>query len=442
MDNQLDLKYFENIIAYNALKNDVFLSSVVDYLKPEYFDNRDISSIICVVVDYYRKRNCIPSITEIKSKLTTPELKNSFIKVLSSFKNLDKEFNNDELIENSQFFLKQKAVYNAVLSSAEEISSKKADSAKILQTFEDACNINLFHDFGIDMINNPQTLMDRLKEETNYISTGYKWMDNKIKGFATNGKALYVISAATNVGKSIVLTNLASNVARQNKKVVLFTLEMSEEMYGKRAASCLTQLGINGLSENSDAVLDGLGEIRDENPLSCFYIKEFPTKGVTVAALRAYLKKLYNNRKIIPDLIVVDYLNLLLPSVVTGNSYTDIKSITEELRGLSYEFGGTPVLSATQLNRSATNEINPGLETTSESMGLSMTADVQISLWASEEDKEEGRLYMGMQKNRFGPNFGKTALQINWDNLAVHETDDSIFGNDDLNAAASVLDSL
>ena len=93
-------------------------------------------------------------------------------------------------------------------------------------------------------------------------------------------------------------------------------------------------------------------------------------------------------------------------------------------------------------HNSATNESNPGLETTSESMGLSMTADVQLSLWANEEDKEAGILHMGMQKNRFGPNFGKTALKINWNNLSVVETEDSIFDNEDLQSAKSILDTL
>jgi len=438
----LDLDFFEKVIVYNAIKNDIFLSSIIEFVEPSYFKNKNIANVFSVVTGYYKDRNCTPSITEIKSRLKTPELKKSFIAVVNDFKTLDKDYNQDELIANTQEYLKQRAVYKAVMDTAQDISNDKTDSAIILKTFEDACNINLFQDYGLDVINNAAELAKRLKSTTTFFSTGYKWLDEKIKGFVTEGKALYVISAATNVGKSIMLTNIACNVARQNKIVFLFTLEMSEEMYGKRIASCLTQLDIGGLHEFTDEMVQSIDEIKKENPEACLYLKEFPTKGATVATIRSYVKRIMSNKKVKPDLIVIDYLNLLKPSVISGQSYGDIKMLTEELRGLTYEFGGVPILTATQLNRNSFNEVNPGIETTSESMGLSMTADVQLSLWANEDDKEAGILHMGLQKNRFGPNFGKTALKINWNNLSVVETEDSVFDNDDLHQAKSILDDL
>ena len=438
----LDLDFYENVIIHNALKNDLYLGSIVEHIDGAYFNNSDIASIFNLIKDHYLTRNKIPNTTEIKAKLISPELKKSFINVLTKIKGLDKDYDNDELIENTQSFLKQRAVYQAVMETAEGISKGNNDTGVILNAFEEACGINLFQDFGLDIINDPNELARRLKEESAYISTGYKWLDNMIKGFCEQGRALYVISAATNVGKSIMLTNIGCNVARQNKKVALFTMEMSEEMYGKRAASCITQLGIGDIELYADEMVQSIDDIKTENPRSNFWIKEFPTKGASVSTLRAYLKKLIHHKKCKPDLIIVDYLNLMVASSEKGDSYSDVKKLTEELRGLSYEFGGIPILTATQLNRDAVNEVNPGLETTSESMGLSMTADVQISLWANDEDKEAGILHMGMQKNRFGPNFGKTALKIDWNNLSVVETEDSIFDNEDLQSAKSILDDL
>lgn len=348
---KLDLDFYENVIIYNALKNDLYLGSVVEHLNDEYFNNRDIGCVFGLIKDFYLTRQTIPTTTELKSKLISPELKKSFINVLTKLKGLDKDYNNDELIENTQDFLKQRAVYKAVMDTAESISKGNHNTGEILSVFEDACSINLFQDFGLDVINNAEELAQRFKEDSTYFSTGYKWLDEKIKGFTEQGKSLYIISAATNVGKSIMLTNIACNVARQNKKVALFTLEMSEEMYGKRVASCLTQLGIGDIELYADEMVQSIGDIRAENPRANLFIKEFPTKGASVATLRAYLKKLIHVQKCKPDLIVVDYLNLMVPSIVVGKTYEDIKRLTEELRGLSYEFGGIPILSATQLNR-------------------------------------------------------------------------------------------
>ena len=438
----IDLDYFETIMMYNALKDDTYLSCIIDYTKPEYFGNPDISSIFGVLVDFYKERSKLPSLTEIKIRLTSPDLKKSFVSVAQTFRGMDTAFDKAELLANTEHYLRQRAVYNAILKSAQLVQSGKADPSETLKMFEEACNINLFHDFGIDMINRIDEYIDKIKVTTSYFSTGFPWLDKMIKGLAKDGKALYVVSAATNVGKSILLTNIACNVAKQNKKVVLFTLEMSEEMYGNRCASCLTKLPIGDLVVNADTLLQDVIQIQNENPNACLFIKEFPTKGASVATLKAYIKKLYDTKHIKPDLIVVDYLNLLRPTTITGKSYEDIKSITEELRGMSYAFGGIPILSATQLNRGSINEANPGLEFTSESMGLSMTADVQVCLWASDEDKELGYLHIGMQKNRFGPNFGKSMLKIDWNNLSLEEANDSIYDSEDLQSTKSILDGL
>lgn len=439
----IDLDFFEKIIIYNSLKNETYLASIIDFVKPDYFNNKKISSILEVITSFYKQRGSVPSITEIKTRLTTKELKNDFVDVVNSFKGLDPTNNIDELLANTEHFLKQRALYAAVLKSAEKIGDNNIDSEETLKMFEDACSINLFQDFGIDIINEIDRFVNKLDITTEFFSTGYNWLDDKLSGgFAKDGKALYIVSAATNVGKSIMLTNLGCNVAKSGKNVLVISLEMSEDVYCKRASSTFSGVPIPELKSKSGELVTRVKDFQKSNPNASLIIKEFPTKGVSVAGIKAYIKKLYETKKFKPDLIVIDYLNLIKPPVSNKNSYESIKDIAEELRGVTYQFGGVPILSATQLNRSGYGEENPGLETTSESMGLSMTADVQFVMWASDEDKEMGYINIGMQKNRFGPNFGTTKFLIDWNTLTLSEIQDNEFVKESLGDTKSILDSL
>jgi replicative DNA helicase len=151
-------------------------------------------------------------------------------------------------------------------------------------------------------------------------------------------------------------------------------------------------------------------------------IKEFPPKTINPLQIKAYIEKL-TRKGVKPDAIVLDYLNLLAPVDKGMNSYEGIKQITELVRALSYHFN-CPVISATQANRSAYEQNNPGLETISESMGLAHTADAQFSIWTEEEDFELGLIHLGITKNRFGPRQCHTVLEIDYPTLSLRDPDD------------------
>ena len=149
-------------------------------------------------------------------------------------------------------------------------------------------------------------------------------------------------------------------------------------------------------------------------------IKEFPPSTVTCTVLKAFIKKIVDGGVKI-DAIVLDYVNLL--TTTTGvNSYERVKYVTERLRALSYVFS-CPVITATQLNRSGYNEVNPGMETVGESYGLAATADAMFSIWQEEEDAELGLIKLGLMKNRFGPNFGSCTMQIDYPTLTLTQDD-------------------
>jgi replicative DNA helicase len=236
-----------------------------------------------------------------------------------------------------------------------------------------------------------------------------------------------VFAGQVNVGKSIVLGNIATNMLLADKNVLLISLEMSEFMYSKRISTQLTQIPHNDLKTFTDELKEQLLHIK-KNINSKLVVKEYPPKTVTVRHIDSFMTKL-KHKGFSPDIVVIDYINLIHPIAKNLNSYESVKEIAEHLRALSFKYN-IPIVSATQLNRGSFNTASPGMEGISESIGLAATCDVICSLWQEEEDRELGVINMGMQKNRFGPNFGSAAFKCNYNTLTLKETNSDYFEAD------------
>jgi replicative DNA helicase len=435
----LDSDFYEIVIAYNMLTDEPYLASIIDHLDGKYFNDKNIARIINLITEFYQKRSAAPTLTEIKGYLTTDELKTSFKSVVSMFDNFDKNFNKDELYENTERFLKEKAVYNTLLEVAEESSNTTADTREILSKFEKACNITLASDLGLDYFNEIDRHIEDLETKDNTLSTGWEWLDKKLDGgVLEQGRSIYVFAGETNIGKSIFLGNIAQNIANQGKTVLLISLEMSELVYAKRVTTNLTQIPIRQLHKRTDDIKDAVDQYRRSNSKSRVIVKEFPPSTITCRHLKGYIKKL-TDKGIKLDAIVVDYVNLLKSDVGT-NSYERIKYATEELRALSYVFE-CPIITATQLNRSGYSEVNPGLDTVGESYGLAATADAIFSIWREEEDIEMGIIKLGVMKNRFGENYGSVAMEIDYETLSLKQASEQL-QNIDMTDTIGALDML
>jgi replicative DNA helicase len=436
---KIDSGFFEKVIIYHALTDESYLASIVEHVQPEYFENSSIRAVMGIVSDFYEKRQEPPSLDDIKMYLSDDKLKNQYIDVVGYFKTFSsKNFNRDELTENTEQFLKEKAVYHTMNSVIDDCAEGTIDTSEILERFEKACGISLVTDKGLDYFNDIEKHVQDLETTDNCIPSTWPWLDEKLGGgFLENGRAIYVFAGETNVGKSIFLGNIACNIASQNKTVLLLTLEMSELVYAKRISSKLTQIPIGRLNQRTDDLRKKIEYYKgiDAHSRSRILIKEFPPNTVNCAQIRAYIKKIIQSGIGI-DAIVVDYVNLLRAQM-GNNSYERVKDATEQLRALSYVFN-CPVVTATQLNRSGYNEISPDLSTISESIGLAATADAIMSLWQEEEDAELGIIKMGMMKNRFGPNFGNISMGIDYSTLTLRE-DETIATGDELNTTGSTL---
>lgn len=419
----LDFEVFEKIMIYNALMDHDYLETILEHTKSSFFKDQNIKKIFDVLKKYYNENNTAPNITELKAHLINADDKQALKELVLSFSNLDKKYNKDILLKNTERFLKEKSVLDTFNKTSLDVQTGKIDTANILNNFEKACSISLIENIGFDYLESIDDHCKDLQKVFKTVSTGWTWLDNRIGGgFMAEGRALYVFFGVTNVGKSIFLGNIATNILNQNKTVVLISLEMPEQVYAKRISSQLTQIPFDGLSNNLVKLKDSINEYKTKRGNAKLIIKEFPPKGVTVLNIKTYLNKLVK-KGIKPDVIVLDYINLLAPTENGSNSYESVKQITENLRALSYTFE-CPIISATQATRSAVNSSDLDLDKTSESMGLSHTVDAQFSIWTEEGDVDLGIIHLGIVKNRFGPRKHATILNIDYPTLTLTETDE------------------
>lgn len=425
--SKLDLDYFETVILYNSLTNQEYLSSIIQYCDSRFFNDKKIAAVLGCVSSFFVERGALPSASEIKTRLSSEEDRKSLAEVKAKLSTVEGPFNREELIDNTEKFFKQRFIYNTIINVAEKYSESAFSIEDSLAEFEKAYNISLRENLGHWYFDDIDKHIQDLLAVYNPIPTGWKFFDERTEG-GLFPKTLTVFAGQVNVGKSIVLGNISTNMLLANKNVLLISLEMSEFMYSKRISTQLTQIPHGDLKTYSGELKEQVLHLkrRLEGNL---VIKEYPPKSVTVRQIDAYITKL-KHKGFSPDIVVIDYVNLIHPLAKNLNSYESVKEICEHLRALAFKYC-IPFVSATQLNRGAFNTASPGMEGISESIGLAATCDVICSLWQEEEDRELGVINIGFQKNRFGPNFGSAAFKCNYNTLTLKETNSDYFEADD-----------
>jgi replicative DNA helicase len=418
----IDLDEYENIIAFKAMTDATYLNSIAEYVKPEYFSNDHIGKYFEIVGDFYDKRGKLPTLTEIKPYLTTEALKRDFKRLIQSFESMDKNLDKDELYQNTEKFLKERATWCRIVEITENVEEKVKNPSEVLDSFEEICKICLEIDRGIELFRDKDKVVESILAEDECISSGWAWVNEHLDGgWRQEGKALYVFAGEANIGKSIFLGNVAANIAAQGKSVLVITLEMSELLYAKRIASNVTKIPMKDFKTDPHTLRYALAEEEKKNPDGKLYIKEFPPSTISPKQLTAFIKKMTDSG-IHLDAVVIDYISLMHTEKGT-NSYERIKYICEQVRAMSYVFK-CPFITAAQLNRSSFGKDNPGMDGLAESLGIAMTADVIFSIFQNEEDREMGLIKLGLIKNRFGAKGMVQAMRILYDTLTIIQSDE------------------
>ena len=398
----------EEQILSNLIHNEEFCRKVIPFINTSYFSDFKERMIVEEITAFFNKYN-----KPISSDILTIELSNrsdvtdkQLSDVISSVEGLPTtEANQDWLIEHTEKFCKDKAVYNAILESIKIIDGKddKRTQEAIPNILSEALAVSFDNHVGHDYLDDAQDRFDfyhRVEEKLEFDLDLF----NKITKGGFSKKTLNVILAGTGVGKSLFMCHVAASTLMQGKNVLYITMEMAEERIAERIDANLLNLTMDELKVVDRKVFNTRLDKIAKKTQGKLIVKEYPTAGAHSGHFRALLEELKIKKDFMPDLIVIDYLNICasarLKMGANVNSYTYVKTIAEELRGLAVEYN-VPMLSATQTTRGGFDNTDVGLQDTSESFGLPATVDFMCALISTEELEEMNQLMVKQLKNRY-----------------------------------------
>ena len=407
----MDSNLLEKMMIKGCCIDQNYIATLSSVFNKEYFDNPTVSKVYDYIIKHFNEyKNIAPRVAIIsefdKDGLT--DVKDLFADIDAT--DFDYINNYDFLFNRSNEYLKEKAIKKAILESV-DIINRKEDLSLIRRSIEDAISKDLKIDLGLDYFG---TLRDRLIKRMTAvdqrITTGFPSLDE----YTSGGLIPYTLSvmvARIHGFKSTFLANMAARQVMRGNDVVLVSLEMSEDEFAQRFDSIFSLLDINKMYREKKISLQlkkRLEEIKLTGGRGNLFIKQFPTGKATVNDYRKYLRELLI-RGIKPKVFMCDYINLMKPTYKTkGDMYTDVKSIAEELRALSFEFM-LPVVSVSQLNREGMKVTFEEVDFTyiSESTGVIATADF-CAIFGSDDDKAayENELFYKIVKNRLGGRVG------------------------------------
>jgi len=398
----------EKVILQNLVHDDEYMRKVVPFLKSEYFLDNTEKTIYNKVVEFINEYNALPNkdalvISIQNDKSLTEEQYKEIVEYVYELE--PTEHNRDWLYKETEKFCKDKAIYNAILSSIAIIDGRDKGKSEdgIPQLLQDALGVCFDNNVGHDYIDNASQRYDFYHKVESKIPFDLDYF-NKITNGGMPTKTLNVVLAGTGVGKSLFMCHIASSVLSQGKNVLYITLEMAEERIAERIDANLMNITMDQLKDIPKSVFDSRIEKIRSKTEGKLIIKEYPTAGAHTGHFKSLLNELQLKRQFKPDMIIIDYLNICASSRFKAgsniNSYTLIKSIAEELRGLAVE-ENVPILSATQTTRSGYGNTDVELTDTSESFGLPATVDFMFALISTEELEQMNQLMVKQLKNRY-----------------------------------------
>jgi len=427
----------EQTILKNLIYDEDFLRKVLPFIKEEYFSDRTDRAIFNEISKFTESYNSSPTIEALelaireKRNLTDDELEKCDTCLQEIVKAREEKSKIDWLVDKTEKFCQEKAIYNAVLGSISILDGKDKtqDKGSIPKLLSDALAISFDNSVGHDYLENSDERYDFYHRKEERIPFDLEFFNKITKGGLPN-KTLNIALAGTGVGKSLFMCHVAAGAMVQGKNVLYITMEMSEEKIAERIDANLLNVTVDDLVDLPKELYDKKIERLREKTVGKLIIKEYPTASASSIHFRTLLNELNLKKSFVPNIIFIDYLNICCSARIKAganvNSYTYVKSIAEELRGLAVEFG-VPIVSATQTTRSGFSSSDPGLEDTSESFGLPATADLMFALISSEELEEMGQIMVKQLKNRYNDPtyFKRFTVGIDRSKMRLYDVDQS-----------------
>ena len=426
----------EQTILKNLIYNEVYTRKVLPFIKPDYFSDNTERIVFKEIFDFVNKYKNLPTheslvinFTESKS-LTEPQVRESIELLKEIHSSKDEKSEGQWLIEQTEKFCQDKAIYNAIMESVGILDDDgKRSKGEIPQLLSDALGVTFDNNIGHDYINDSDSRYDSYHKVESRIRFDLD-LFNKITKGGLPVKTLNIALAGTGVGKSLFMCHVAAGCLSQGHNVLYITMEMAEEKIAERIDANLLNIDLDELRTITKEDYNRKFSALKSKTQGKLIIKEYPTASASSLHFRALLNDLALKKSFKPDIIFIDYLNICCSSRIKPganvNSYSYIKAIAEELRGLAVE-NNLPIVSATQTTRSGFSNSDPGLEDTSESFGLPATADFMFALVTNEELEQLNQVLVKQLKNRYGdPNLYKRfVLGIDRSKMRLYDVEDS-----------------
>lgn len=399
---------FEKIIFSNLIHNEEYARKTLPFIHEEYFQDVTEKVLYELIDSYVKKYNTFPSKEALFIDLSNKDGLNEDVfnrtkEYIASIEPVDTEF--QWMMDKTEKFCQEKAIYNAIMKSIQIIDDKNGvqDKGAIPKILSDAIAVSFDNHIGHDFIEDADARFEFYQKKETRIPFDLDYL-NKITKGGLPSKTLNIVLAGTGVGKSLFMCHCAASNLLMGQNVLYITMEMAEERIAERIDANLLDIPVDELMTIPKTYYDKKLEKVKGKVKGKLIIKEYPTACAGSANFRHLLNELKIKRNFVPDIIYIDYLNICISSRLkytsSVNSYTLVKAIAEELRGLAVEFN-VPIVSATQTTRSGYKSSDIELTDTSESFGLPATADLMIAIQTSEDLEQLNQLMVKQLKNRY-----------------------------------------
>ena len=397
----------ETLILKNLLLTEEYPRKVLPFIKQEYFEDRTDQVIFDLTSKYFVKYSAVPTVEALTIEVgkITSLSDDQFKQITQTLESFDKETTElDWLVDTTEKWCQDRAIYLALMESIKiaDGSDQKKDAGAIPSILSDALAVSFDNHIGHDYIDDYEERYESYHRVETKVPFDLDFFNKITKGGLPN-KTLNIALAGTGVGKSLFMCHVASSVLLQGRNVLYITMEMAEEKIAERIDANLLNVDIQQLAQLPKIMFENKITALSKKTQGKLIVKEYPTASAHAGHFRALLNDLALKKAFRPEVIFIDYLNICTSQRFRNasvNSYTMVKSIAEELRGLAVEFN-VPLVSATQTTRSGYGSSDVDLTDTSESFGLPATADLMFALISTEELEEQNQIMVKQLKNRY-----------------------------------------
>ena len=401
------MEKIEFLILRNLLYNEDYTRKVLPFIKSEYFQDNIQKNVFEQIHSFILEYNKLPTkeVLYIELEKRTDLNEDTYKQTLSVISSLeDVPVEKNWVVDTTEKWCRDRAIYLALMESIHiaDGGDAKKNRDSIPSILSDALSVSFDNHVGHDYLQDYEERYESYRKKEDKIEFDLEYFNKITKGGLPN-KTLNIALAGTGVGKSLFMCHVASSVLLQGRNVLYITLEMAEEKIAERIDANLLNVNIKDLQDLSKSMFESKITSLSKKTQGKLIIKEYPTASAHVGHFKTLLSELSMKKSFKPDIIFIDYLNICASSRYKGsvvNSYTYVKAIAEELRGLAVECN-VPIVSATQTTRSGYGSSDVELTDTSESFGLPATADLMFALISTEELEQLGQIMVKQLKNRY-----------------------------------------